>query len=346
MGLAAQVPASLAGANLTQTTARIAVRGGFEARYFLHFFRGEDFRREVSRYTKGSAQPGLNLADVEKFRLVHPPLPEQRQIAAILDTLDEAIRRTEQVIEKLKQIKQGLLHDLLTRGIDDNGELRVPPDEAPHLYKDSPLGRIPRGWEVELLDDVAIRGSGHTPSKSVPSYWNGGIKWVSLADSKRLDRVYIYETDKRISDLGIANSSAVKHPAGTVILSRDAGVGKSAILASEMAVSQHFMAWHCGDRLYNLWLYYWLQYNKRRFESIAFGSTIQTIGLPFFKSLRVAVPRYVEQATMANTLTCVEKRAGEEASQLAKLGTLKLGLMDDLLTGRVRVAIPTDATTP
>ncbi len=73
-----------------------------------------------------------------------PPLPEQRRIAEILDTLDEAIRKTEQVIAKLQQMKQGLLHDLLTRGIDDNGELRDP-ERHPEQFKDSPLGRIPRG---------------------------------------------------------------------------------------------------------------------------------------------------------------------------------------------------------
>ena len=69
------------------------------------------------------------------------------KIAEILDTLDTTIRQTEAIIEKLKQVKQGLLHDLLTRGIDANGELRPPQSQAPHLYKDSPLGWIPREWE-------------------------------------------------------------------------------------------------------------------------------------------------------------------------------------------------------
>ena len=88
---------------------------------------------------------------------VLPPLPEQRRIAEILDTLDEAIRKTEQVIAKLQQMKQGLLHDILTRGIDDNGELRDP-DRHPEQFKDSPLGRIPRGWEVRPLKDLSVGG--------------------------------------------------------------------------------------------------------------------------------------------------------------------------------------------
>jgi type I restriction enzyme S subunit len=111
-----------------------------------------------------------------------------------------------------------------------------------------------------VLDSVAKRASGHTPSRTEPTYWNGGIKWVSLADSHRLDQGYIHETENEISAAGLRNSSAQMLPSGTVILSRDAGVGKSAILSLDMAVIQHFMAWICGSRLDNLSLYYYLHY--------------------------------------------------------------------------------------
>src|SRR5690606_33484545 len=93
-----------------------------------------------------------DLKDLVAFPICLPPLPEQRRIAAILDTLDEAIRQTEALIAKLKQIKRGLLHDLLTRGIDDNGELRDP-ERHPEQFRDSPLGRVPRGWMVSRLEN-------------------------------------------------------------------------------------------------------------------------------------------------------------------------------------------------
>jgi len=97
-------------------------------------------------------------------------------------------------------------------------------------------------WEEQKIEDLTTRGSGHTPNKKKPGYYNGGIKWVSLADSKKLDNGYISETTIEISKEGLKNSSAVLHPPGSVIISRDAGVGKSAVLYSEMAVSQHFIA--------------------------------------------------------------------------------------------------------
>lgn len=292
---------------------------------------------ELARVSQGTTFDAIGKRELHNLYIYAPELPTAVKIADILDTLDAAIRGTEAVVAKLKAMKQGLLHDLLTRGIDANGDLRPPQPEAPHLYKQSPLGRLPKEWDAPFLDCVAKRGSGHTPSKSIASNWNGGIKWVSLADSRRLDKVYIHETDKEISEAGLANSSAVRHPENTVILSRDAGIGKSAILASEMAVSQHFMAWKCGAKLNHTFLYYVLQRAKPKFEAIAMGSTIKTIGLSFFKKYKIALPPIEEQRRSAEVLSQTEGDITRHVQELAKLKYLKCGLMDDLLTGRVPV---------
>jgi type I restriction enzyme S subunit len=294
----------------------------------------------------GSTVKGIRIQDLLSIPVPMAPQDEQPCITEILDTLDTTIRQTEAIIGKLKQVKQGLLHDLLTRGVDANGELRPSQSEDPCLYKSSEIGMQPLAWSVEFLDQVAERGSGHTPSKSVSSYWNGGIKWVSLADSHRLDQIYISETDKEISDLGLANSSAVKHPAGSVILSRDAGVGKSAVMAHEMAVSQHFMAWRCGPHLNNLYLYFMLQRMKPRLEAIAMGSTVKTIGLDFFRKLKVFVPPREEQDQAVRILMAAEADIYGEQQALTKLRMLKAGLLDDLLTGRVRVTPLLDQGAP
>ena len=307
------------------------------SRYLFHCMGHEDFSAQLKRRSNATAQAGLYLGELSRVKVPVFDLNRQSKIAEVLDTLDAAIRGTEAVVAKLRAMKQGLLHDLLTRGIDANGDLYPPYPEAPHLYHQTPLGWLPKEWDVRLLDDIAQRGSGHTPSKSVASYWNGGIKWVSLADSHRLDQVYIRETDKEISDAGLANSSAVKHPENTVILSRDAGIGKSAILGSEMAVSQHFMAWRCGPKLNHMFLYYLLQREKPKFEAIAMGSTIKTIGLSFFKKYAIALPPKAEQDREAEILLEAEGNVSRQEEELGKLKSLKSGLMDDLLTGRVSV---------
>ncbi len=198
------------------------------------------------------------------------------------------------------------------------------------------MNRVPLDWKVELLDNVAERSSGHTPNRKIGRYWDGGIKWVSLADSDKLDRVTIADTTFQISTDGIANSSAVKHSAGTVILSRDAGVGKSAVTADEMSVSQHFIAWKCGPRLHNYYLYYWLQKMKRHFERIAVGSTIKTIGLPFFKRLEIEIPPELEQRTIAEILLKWDDAIARLEALVNASAERKRALMQQLVTGKKR----------
>lgn len=262
-----------------------------------------------------------------RFRLPVPRLPEQRKIAAILSSVDDVIEKTEAVIEQLQVVKKAMMQELLTRGIPGRHT----------RFRQTEIGEIPEEWEVVLLDTVARRGSGHTPDKKHPEYWNGEVKWVSLKDSSQLDRLYISDTRATITPEGIANSSAVEHPRGTVVLSRDAGVGKSAITRDVMAVSQHFMAWTCGPTLDNHFLYHWLQLMKGEFERIAVGSTIKTIGLPYFKKLLIPLPPLDEQQIAAKALTATERRIFAEQSAVGEVRAIKAALMSVLLTGEVRV---------
>lgn len=273
----------------------------------------------------GSTMKHIRKGVLSEFQVPVPPLPEQRKIAEILGSVDEAIQATQAVIDQTRRVKQGLLQELFTRGI---GHTR---------FKQTEIGEIPESWEVCLLDQVATRGSGHTPSKRYPEYWDGGVKWVSLKDSSRLDELYISDTVSKISQLGIENSSAVEHPAGVVVLSRDAGVGKSAITTERMAVSQHFMAWDCGPKLVNYFLYYLLQLWKPKFERIATGSTIKTIGLSYFKALRVPVPPVEEQLRISQALKSSDMSIFSYRDVAKSLQRVKSGLLSDLLSGKVRV---------
>ncbi|NMF86714.1 restriction endonuclease subunit S [Nodosilinea sp. P-1105] len=218
-----------------------------------------------------------------------------------------------------------------------NYQLSINNYQLPEGYKQTEAGVIPEDWNIVLLDLVTKRGSGHTPDKKRPEYWNGGIKWISLKDSDGLDNLYINDTADETSALGIANSSAVIHPAGTVVLSRDAGVGKSAIMGDDMAVSQHFMAWQCSSELNNHFLYFWLQTRKPEFERIAIGNTIKTIGLPYFKELTVLLPPLREQNAIATTLSDVDALIAALDKLIAKQRHLKTATMQQLLTGKKRL---------
>lgn len=195
---------------------------------------------------------------------------------------------------------------------------------------------IPFGWSLNLLDEISVRGTGHTPDRSVSAYWGGGIKWISLKDTRKLDKTYVSETEEDISTTGIQNSSAVLHPAGTVVLCREAGVGKSAIITQEMAVSQDYVVWTCGERLYNHYLYYWLQWMKPEFERVAAGSTIKSIGLPYFRKLRIIYPPLIEQHRIVQILTTWDRAIDLTAQLIAAKQERKRGLMQQLLMGRKR----------
>jgi type I restriction enzyme S subunit len=302
---------------------------------------------EIWRYQQQTTgMSNLNVRGYLGHRIDVAPKEEQPRIAEILSTVDEAIEQTKAMIAKTQQIKAGLMRDLFTRGVTPDGQLRPPRDEAPHLYQKSPLGWIPKGWNVELLDKVATRKSGHTPSQSVPAYWNGGIKWLSLADSWRLDQVHVTETEKNISQAGLENSSAVMLPTGTVVLSRDGSrLGKSSILGSGMAVSQHFMAWICGEGLDKDYLYWWLQYRRCEFENVATGSTIPTIGLQFFKRYTIRLPCEIgEQIMIGKLLLSVHHQVLALEQSRESMVQIKSGLMHDLLTGHVRVPASAERT--
>ncbi|HGG1311317.1 TPA: restriction endonuclease subunit S [Yersinia enterocolitica] len=307
---------------------------------FIYYLLSRELH-ELKKLNQGTSINGIIRSDLERH-IVHLPIAisVQKKIAAILTVIDTTIEKTEALIAKYQQIKAGLMHDLFTRGVLPNGQLRPMYSQAPELYIETEAGWIPKTWQYELLDNLASRGSGHTPNKDHSEYWNGGVKWVSLADSYRLDQLYISDTDLKISHKGIQNSSAVLHPAGIVVLSRDAGVGKSAITTEPMAVSQHFMCWKCDQKMNNYFLYYWLQYNKRTFENIAMGSTILTIGLPYFKRLKIACPINMdEQLAIASKLRAVDSRLFALRADLNKKLHQKRGLMQDLLTGKVPVKV-------
>lgn len=294
----------------------------------------------LHRRSQGSTFSAISSNDLRSLPIPNFSFTKQNELAAIFTSIDTAIEKTEALIEKYQQIKAGLMHDLFTRGVLPSGQLRPTREQAPELYQETSIGWIPKDWQYELLDRLVLRGSGHTPNKNISDYWNGGVKWVSLADSYRLDQLYISDTDLEISLKGVQNSSAVLHPAGIVVLSRDAGVGKSAITTEPMAVSQHFMCWKCDQKMNNHFLYYWLQHNKRVFENIAMGSTILTIGLPYFKRLKIACPVDVkEQNAIAEKLRTIDSSLFALQNDLAKKRQQKLGLMQDLLTGKVEVCV-------
>jgi len=169
-------------------------------------------------------------------------------------------------------------------------------------YKDSGvewLGEIPGHWDVKRTKHVARLESGHTPSRQHPEYWqNCTVPWFGLADvwQIREGRIeYVSETAEKVSELGLSHSSARLLPKGTVILSRTASVGFSAIMGVDMATTQDFVNWVCGPRLRPEYLLYVLRSMRQEFRRLTMGSTHQTIYMPDVERFSTPVPHMTEQ---------------------------------------------------
>lgn len=269
-------------------------------------------------------------------------LSEQAKIAEVLDTLDTTIRQTEAIIEKLKQVKHGLLHDLLTRGIDANGELRPPQSQAPHLYKDSSLGWIPCSWEPS---DVAAEfevTSGLTlgPHRRPRS---NARKYLRVANVQR-GRIDLAD----VAELGASDSEVASRallPGDLLVVEGHASadeIGRCA-MASETVrgfTFQNHLFRLRACRLDAAFGLCWMNSSGVRSywrQEAATSSGLHTINRSKLNRVLVAVPELDEQHRIVSTVAAMDQRLLCERAQLSKLAVQKSGLMDDLLTGRVRV---------
>ena len=249
--------------------------------------------------------------------------------------MDEAIQATEAVIEQTRRVKNGLLQDLLTRGI---GHTRFKRPEKWVIGRLHKIEEIPESWDIVPICDVAQLESGHTPSRGNEDYWGGEIQWLSLHNTKRLEAHVVSETSLSITPLGIANSSARLLPKGTVALSRTASVGKCVILGAEMATSQDFACYVCGDRLDNKFVLHMFRYMQHVWSALSGGSTHQTVYMPAFEKLQIVLPPVSEQIRIAEIMDAHDGEVLALLGQVKQYHQIKAGLLQDLLTGAVRVS--------
>jgi type I restriction enzyme S subunit len=299
--------------------------------------------RYFARLANGMTRYGLTTAVIENTPIWLPPIEEQRKIAKSLHTVDEAIQRTEQLIAKLKAIKQGLLHDLLTRGLDENGQLRDP-IAHPDQFKDSPLGRIPKEWEIYRINEIGKVVSGTTPSRMVPQYWGGTIPWITPTDMSKLTNDYISGGQDSITQSGLESCSANLLPIGSIVVTTRATLGLTAVAERELATNQGFKNIIPNNGWNSLFLCYKIRELSNEMIKRASGTTFLEISGTQFRLLKITapVPGSKEQDMIANAISIHNQRIEKEEQYLAKLKLIKKGLMHDLLTGKVRVNIKTE----
>lgn len=341
IGRACQVPSYLdrSVTSVDVTILRIDLKA-FEPRFVLQWLNSDFNLKNAADRAGGSTRSRISRTNLGHLPIPRPPTPQQRLIAQILDSLDTQIRRTEEIIAKLDQIKQGFLTDLLCRGIDENGELRPSPEEAPELYKDSPLGWIPREWEVEPLGRAASKiqdGTHFSPQGGGHDYLYITSKNVRFGFLDLTEVEMISEADHK----KIYSRCDVKE--GDLLLTKDgANTGNAAVntLRQEISLlsSIAFIRINRSTDSVRFHLHYLLSpMGQQRMKDMMSGNAITRLTLEKIRAFTVLRPTLGEQQRVSTVLDSIDQRAAAELRQASHLRKTKQGLMDDLLTGRVRV---------
>jgi type I restriction enzyme S subunit len=295
--------------------------------------------KDIQPFIVGGTRAKLNQSALRSITIELPEKEsEQSKIAEILSTVDRAIEQTENLNTKQQRIKTGLMQDLLTRGIDEQGNLR---SEETHEFKDSPLGRIPVEWEVSpahSLCSAVVDCKNRTPALRSDGY--PVIRTPNVRDGR-----FIYGnltfTNKKSYEIWTARG---KPRVGDVIITREAPFGEACLIPHDICnacLGQRMMMYQTDpsllDHKYLVYTIYSERIQKRLFE-LAGGSTVGHIRVGDIRNLPIAHPLNVEeQLKISNILSGVDLLLEQSRKELIKYSALKKGLMQDLITGKVRV---------
>lgn len=296
---------------------------------------------ELLIFNQGTSINGITRADLLGLELDLPEKSDQAAIADILTTVDRAIEQIEALIAKQRRIKAGLLHDLLTRGIDEHGRLR---DPSTHRFKPSPVGLVPEEWEVKSIDEItAFVGSGITPTGGSQVYGHEGILFIRsqnvhdnglvlddvayIDDSinARMRRSQVFANDVLLNITGASIGRCCYVPVGfptanvnqhvCIIRQRDTSPQDAIFLSS-------FIASHFG---------------QKQIKMLNAGGNREGLNYQQVRNIVVPYPEAQERRRFADLVMMMTDSIQNAVDTHAKQLYLKAGLMQDLLSGRVSV---------
>lgn len=280
--------------------------------------------------------PNITKEDVRAFPIVLPPLAEQKKIAEILSSVDEAITSTQAVINQTRKVKQGLLQQLLTRGIGHT------------KFKESAIGKIPEGWNVVSLQEMGkpnwfvIRSGPFGSSLKTEHFRLEGepvLTIQSLGEGEILKDGLFYVDAEKAKEL-----SEYRVQPGDLVFSRVADIGRSVVITENeknCLISSNLMRISVNQEKYNPWF---IMYSivgggpvTRQIEKLSGTTGRPVVSSTMMKQIAFAIPPLDEQYALAMRIQQTEEVIRQEGLAVDRLVALKNGLMQDLLTGRVHV---------
>jgi len=291
----------------------------FDPAYSGYALRGEMVRPQIVSLGQGAVRANISQQSLQRVFVVVPPRPEQLAIARALLEIDQYLSTLDQLIAKKCDIRKAAMQELLT------GKRRLPGFEGE--------------WEVKSLGDIADVRSGGTPSTSRSDFWDGGVPWCTPTDITALEgRKYIRATARTISTAGLAASSAELIPALSLIMTSRATIGECAINQHTVTSNQGFKNLVPSDSVDIEYLYYFMCTQKAGLTALCSGSTFLEIGKKQVSNYRVLIPiDRNEQVAIAAILSEMDDELAALETRRDKTLALKQAMMQELLTGRIRL---------
>lgn len=285
------------------------------------------------RYSQGSTIQGMLTDDLKSLPLLSPPLSEQHRIANILSTVEEQIQQTDEIIENLKELKNGLIQDLFQQGTQ--GEERAAKEIGPITYN------IPKSWEIIPAEKVCSTITVGIVSGATDHYVEDGVPFVR---SKNIEVNRMNDADLKYIDREFHENNLNSELHSGDILTQRTGQngGMTAVVPDRYEGANCFsmLISRTNDRINEHFYAYYLnsQYSKKFVESRKGGGVQKNLNAKFLRQLPVFLPPIDEQKSIVEILSKVDQKIDEEVTFKEKLSSVKRGLMKDLLTGKVRVS--------
>jgi type I restriction enzyme S subunit len=326
---------------------RLRIGPKADARFIAYFLRSEGFWDYV-RGVLGdkSAQPNASAKTLTQATLSLPPVEEQRAIAHILGSLDDKIELNRRMSRTLEGIAQAIFKswfidfDPVKAKMDGREPYGLKPEIAdlfPSRLVESELGPIPEGWQVVGLLDISNRISGGTPKTSILEYWDGDIEWVSASDVSNHNRSYVVRTARRITQLGLANSSATIVPKNTTVITARGTVGNICLLGRPMAINQTNYGIRAHQGVGDFFVYFTVASEIDTLLSLAYGTIFDTITTATLADIQVVLPQQALLQAFDDIVTPLMGRALLSCQENLILEEIRDTLLPKLISGEIRI---------
>lgn len=304
---------------------------------YLYYFL-TSLKNQIHKYSAQTTQSNLNAAIVKAFEIKYPEdKPEQIRIAEILSTADETIAHTEALLAKYQRIKTGLMQDLLTKGIDENGNIR---SKATHKFVVKNGVEVPEEWEVDTLG--GLKPYITSGSRNWAEYYS--IEGSAFIRIGNLTREHINLRLDDVQRVDVKNSSEGKRTKlvkDDIIISITADLGIIGVIPEkfeEAYINQHIALVRFYDENINprfIGLFLASYSGVQQFDLLNDSGAKAGLSLRTIQNLKVVLPDYPEQCLIVSKIDSIDNHIQNEKLNLKKLQSLKTGLMQDLLSGKV-----------